>query len=108
EDFSTGETRNSGELLGGEELTTKLSDRLTFKERLTFFPNLSETGENRVTFDSALGAKLTESLTWQFVISDRYLSNPPFGSKKNDLLLTTGLGFTFGGKEGRCQPAQRR
>lgn len=74
ENFSTGETRNSAEILVGEELNTQLTDRLTFKERLTFFPNLSETGEYRITFDAALGAKLTQNLTWQFVVSDRFLS----------------------------------
>ena len=98
ENFSTGETRNSAEILVGEELSTQFTDRLTFKERLTFFPNLSETGEYRITFDAALGAKLTQNLTWQFVVSDRFLSNPPLDSKKNDLLLSTGLRFTFGRK----------
>jgi putative salt-induced outer membrane protein YdiY len=93
EDFSTGLTRDSGEILAGEELIWKLSDRVLFKERFQFFPNLSNTGEYRMTFDSSLNTKLTKWLTWNLTISDRYLSNPPLGSKKNDLLFTTGIGI---------------
>ncbi len=95
EKFATGETRNSGELLVGEELTYKMSDRVLFKERFQFFPNLSETGEYRMTFDSLLTTKITKWLTWNVTLSDRYISNPPFTSKKNDLLFTTGIGVTF-------------
>ncbi len=95
ENFATGLTRNSGELLIGEELITKISDRVLFKERLQFFPNLSETGEYRITFDASLSTKLTTWLTWNLTASDRYISNPPLGSRNNDLLLTTGVGVTL-------------
>ncbi len=95
ENFSTGLTRNSAEILIGEELITKVSDRVLFKERFQFFPNLSETGEYRMTFDSSLNTRLTKWLTWNLTVSDRYISNPPFGSKKNDLLFTTGVGVSL-------------
>jgi putative salt-induced outer membrane protein YdiY len=95
ENFSTGLKRNSGEILVGEELTTRLSDRVMFRERLQFFPNITDTGEYRVTFDSSLTTKLTSWLTWNVTLSDRYLSNPPLGSKNNDLLLTTGVGVSL-------------
>ncbi|MBV9397547.1 MAG: hypothetical protein JO062_06190 [Bryobacterales bacterium] len=32
---------------------------------------------------------------WQFTASDRYLSNPDVGRKKNDVLFATGLRLTF-------------
>ncbi|MGH8694295.1 MAG: DUF481 domain-containing protein [Burkholderiales bacterium] len=95
EKFADGTRRNSGEILVGEELTMKLSDRVLFKERLQFFPNLTETGEYRLTFDSTVATKLTRWLTWQVTASNRYISNPIFGSKNNDLLLTTGIGVSF-------------
>lgn len=95
ENFSTGLTRNSGEVIVGEELITKLSDRVLFKERFQFFPNLTNRGEFRHTFDASLTAKLTKFLTWNVTASNRYLSNPPFGSKNNDLLFTTGLGVSL-------------
>ena len=34
-------------------------------------------------------------LAWQLTLSDRYLSNPVPGTKKNDVLLTTGLRLTL-------------
>jgi len=95
ENFSDGIKRNSGEILVGEDLSLKLSDRVLFRERLQFFPNLTNTGEYRITFDSSLNTKLTKWLSWQVTASNRYLSNPVPGSKNNDLLLTTGIGVSF-------------
>ncbi|MCW5970169.1 MAG: DUF481 domain-containing protein [Blastocatellales bacterium] len=95
ENFSTGITRNSGELIAGQDLSLRVNDRVTLKERLQFFPNLSDTGEYRITFDAGVSTKLTSFLDWQITVSDRYLSNPVGGAKKNDLLLTTGLRVNF-------------
>jgi putative salt-induced outer membrane protein len=95
ENFSTGLRRNSGEAFAGQDFTFKLSDRALFKERFQFFPNLTNTGEYRHTFDSSLTTKLTRWLTWNVTASNRYISNPPPGSKNNDLLFTTGIGVAF-------------
>jgi putative salt-induced outer membrane protein YdiY len=95
ENFSDGTRRNAGEILAGEELTFRLSERASFKERLQFFPNLTNRGEYRITFDSSLNTKLTRWLSWQVTASNRYISNPVAGAKNNDLLLTTGIGVTF-------------
>ena len=93
--FSTGLRRSSGEVLIGEELTHKLSSRSLLKERLVFFPNLSNTGEYRLNLDTSLVTNLNRWLSWQVTLSDRYLSNPVPGAKKNDVLLTTGIRLTF-------------
>jgi len=37
-------------------------------------------------------------LTANLLFNDRYNSQPVLGDKKNDVLFTTGLGFTFGAK----------
>jgi len=95
ESFSTGLTRNSAELLAGEELNYKASSRTKFFERFTVYPNISDGGEYRITFDAGLSTKLTRYIDWQLTVSDRYISNPVPGSKGNDLLLTTGLRFSF-------------
>lgn len=96
--FSTGLSRKSGEILLGEELSHKLSKSTSLTERVVFYPNLSEGGEYRTTFDAAAVTRLSRTLSWQITLSDRYLSNPIPGVKKNDLLLTTGIRLTFGGK----------
>jgi putative salt-induced outer membrane protein YdiY len=90
------QTRRSAEIVTGESLSTKLGPRTTVSEQLSFFPNLSTTGEYRVTFDANAATKLKSWLSWQVTFSDRYLSDPPLGLKGNDLLLSTGLRLTFG------------
>jgi len=95
ESFNTGLSRDSAELLIGEELNYKPTARTKLFERFQYFPNLSDGGEYRLTFDAGLSTKLTKYLDWQLTLSDRYISNPVPGSKNNDLLLTTGIRFSF-------------
>ncbi len=90
--------RRSGEALLGQELTWGLTSRTTMSERLTMFPNLSDTGEYRIALDSSATVKLNGWLGWQLTLSDTYVSNPPLGATNNDLLLSTGLRFSLGEK----------
>jgi putative salt-induced outer membrane protein YdiY len=89
-------TRRSAEIVAGESLSTKLGPRTTLSEQLTFFPNLSSVGDYRITLDANAATKLKTWLAWQLTVSDRYISDPPFGLKGNDFLLSTGLRLTFG------------
>ena len=34
-------------------------------------------------------------LTWRLSASDRFLSNPDFGRRRNEVLLTTGIRVSF-------------
>jgi putative salt-induced outer membrane protein YdiY len=95
ESFSTGLDRSSAEVLIGEDLALKINDRMTVRERLQFFPNLSETGEYRLTFDSSVVTKINKWFNWQVTLSDRYISNPVAGSKANDILFTAGVSLSF-------------
>jgi putative salt-induced outer membrane protein YdiY len=94
--FPTGLTRKTGEIVLGEELDTKISGRTTVSEKFSLFPNVSDTGSYRFQFDATAATKLKAWLGWQITYSDRYLSNPLPGLKKNDVLLSTGLRLTFG------------
>jgi putative salt-induced outer membrane protein len=94
--YSTGARLKSAEVLVGEEVWHKLSSRSLLTEKFQFFPNLSHTGQYRMTFDSTVTTKLSDWLNWQLSLGDRYVSNPIPGIKKNDLLLTTGVRVTFG------------
>lgn len=93
--FATGLNRTSGDLVAGNELTVKLSGSTLWKERTVFYPNMTERGEYRVAFDTSLSQALSKLLSWQLSLSDRYLSNPIFGTKSNDLILSTGIRLTF-------------
>jgi hypothetical protein len=90
------ESRHSAEIVAGESFGAKLGPRTTVSEQLTFFPNLSSTGDYRVTFDASATTKLNNWLSWQITFSDHYITDPPLNLKGNDLLLATGLRLTFG------------
>ena len=92
----TGLTRNTAEVIAGEELSWKMNSRTSLDERFTVFPNLSNMGQYRFQLDSTAATKLKAWLSWQITFSDRYLSNPLPGLKSNDQLLSTGLRLTFG------------
>jgi putative salt-induced outer membrane protein YdiY len=94
--FENDLTRKSGEIVLGEELTYRLAETTALSERLVFYPNLSNTGEYRLQFDSSLTSELLNWLAWHLTLSDRFLSNPTPGVKKNDVLITTGIRFNFG------------
>jgi len=89
-------TQRNAEIELGEEFDTKVSDRTNFSENFTLYPNISGPNGYRYTFNTTLATKLNNWLGWQTTFTDNYLSNPPFGIKGNDLLLSTGLRLTFG------------
>jgi putative salt-induced outer membrane protein len=93
--FSTGLNRTSGEILMGEEYIQKMSAAFSVREKLTFYPNVSDTGSYRINFDASGVTTLRKWLAWQVSISDRFLSNPVGGRQKNDVLFTTGIRVTF-------------
>jgi putative salt-induced outer membrane protein len=89
-------TRKTGEVVLGETFNTKLNNRTILSEQFSLYPNVSDTGTYRFQFDTTAATKLKNWLSWQVTYSDRYLSNPLPGFKKNDLILSTGVRLTFG------------
>lgn len=88
--------RTSPELQLGQTLSHRFNTRVSLNEQLFVFPNLSDVGQFRIAFDASLVTDITRRIGWQLTLSDRYLSNPPPGFEKNDLLLTTGLKVKLG------------
>jgi putative salt-induced outer membrane protein len=95
EKFGTGLRRNSGEALVSEESAHQLTSALKMFQRGLVFPNLTDSGQYRLNWDGGISLALTRLLSWNITLSDRYLSNPLPGRKKNDVLVTTGIGFNF-------------
>jgi putative salt-induced outer membrane protein YdiY len=91
--------RSSAEVQVGETLSHKFNPRVTLREQFFIFPNLSETGEYRMNLDTSVTADITRRIAVSFTLSDRYLSNAPIGTEKNDLLMTTGISFKLGGQK---------
>jgi putative salt-induced outer membrane protein YdiY len=95
EKFGTGLVRNSGELIVSEESAHQVTSILKLFQHASVFPNLSSGGDYRLNFDGGASLKLTRALSWNVTLTDRYLSNPLPGKRKNDTLLTTGIGISF-------------
>lgn len=84
-----------GALTFGDAFTHKVGKGTVITQGLFFFPNLSQSGEYRGTFNLGTVTKLNKWLGWQNSVADIYVSNPPNGTKKNDLQIATGLNFSF-------------
>jgi putative salt-induced outer membrane protein YdiY len=82
-------------LLLAEESTHKLSDTTSAKQRLAIFPNLSNSGEFRATFDAGLAVAMSRALSLNVGYSLVHNSEPGLGRKATDSLLTTGVSVKF-------------
>jgi len=89
-------TQRNAEATVGEQFDTKLGSRSTLSETFNYFPNLSGPSGYRYTFNAVLSTAVNKWLAWQFGLSDNFISNPPIGIKKNDLVMSTGLRLAFG------------
>jgi Protein of unknown function, DUF481 len=96
ETFSNTADRNSGEFIAGQELTLRATGRTSFTHRLAVYPKFTNAGQYRVNVDSSVVVKLNSWLGWQSNVTDTYISDPLLGSRKNDVLVTTGIRFVFG------------
>ncbi|MFZ0760134.1 MAG: DUF481 domain-containing protein [Candidatus Sulfotelmatobacter sp.] len=94
---SYGVTNKFAALTLGEELMHKLGKTTVITEKLYLYPDLSSSfsGQYRGEFDFGTVTKISKWLGWQNQFGDIYVSNPPEGTKDNDLILTTGLNFSF-------------
>jgi hypothetical protein len=79
----------------GDEFLHKLTKSTVITQRAYFFPDFQNSGEYRATFDFGTVTKINKWLGWQNTFGDVYVTNPPTGKKKNDLVFTTGLNVTF-------------
>ena len=93
--FNTGLNRTSAEILFGEDLSHKFARATSIEQRFAFFSNVSDPGAFRGNFDITAVTAIRRWFSWQLTISDRYLSNPVPGRKKNDILFSTGVRLSF-------------
>jgi putative salt-induced outer membrane protein YdiY len=89
-------SRNLAALTLGEEFMHKIRKSTVLNERAMIFPDINSAGDYRATIDFATVTKISKRLGWQNGFSDIYVTNPPPGKKRNDVVLTTGLNVAFG------------
>jgi putative salt-induced outer membrane protein len=94
---SYGKTNRFAALTLGEELMHKAGKSTVITEKFYLYPDLSSgyAGQYRGELDLGTVTKISKWLGWQNQAGDIYVSNPPGGTKSNDLILTTGLNFSF-------------
>jgi putative salt-induced outer membrane protein YdiY len=95
EKFFTGLQDESLDGLVGEKLGEQISKRIRFDQGLNFYPNFTEGGEYRFDTSATLSIKLFNRFSLTTSAIDLYLSNPPPGNEKNNITLSTGIGYTF-------------
>ncbi|HEY9127068.1 MAG TPA: DUF481 domain-containing protein [Acidobacteriaceae bacterium] len=88
-------TNNYVALTAGEQFMQKIGASSIFTEQATVLPDMNDLGQLNANGNIGLTTKIKSFLSWQTTASDVFVSNPPTGTKTNDLIITTGLGFTF-------------
>ena len=88
-------TRNFAAAQVGDEFMQKVGKATVITQNLYFFPNLSNTGEYRTSFNFGTVTKMTNWLGWQNNFGDIFVTNPPPGRRQNDIVFTTGLNLAF-------------
>lgn len=80
-----------------DDFMDKLGKSTVLTEKLDFYPGLTDAqrGQYQMAFLIGTVTKISKWLGWQNQFSDIYVSNPPTGTKKNDVILTTGLNLSF-------------
>jgi putative salt-induced outer membrane protein YdiY len=98
EKYSTPLTNNLMNATIGDEFSHKFTANTSVMQDFYFFPYLNDGGGYRGVFDFGMASKLYRAITWNLNFGDRYNSKPVPGKRNNDVLLTTGLGLSFGAK----------
>jgi len=88
-------SRNLAGLTLGDEFMHRVYTRTILTQTMYFYPDLSQTGEYRFTFNFGTVTKINKWLGWQNSFGDIYVSNPPLGKRRNDVLFTTGLNVSL-------------
>lgn len=94
-------SRSLAAITVGNEFMRKVAGNTVITQSFYFFPDLTNTGEYRGTFNFGTVTKISKWLGWQNSYNDIYVSDPPLGKKKNDIVFTTGLNISLlrgGGK----------
>ena len=66
-----------------------------FNSQLLTFPGLTDTGRIRVTTNNTLNIKLINNFHLAFTFWDNFDSRPPLTAKRNELGVSSGIGWSF-------------
>lgn len=78
-----------------EDVTWKITPRVTLTEKFEFYPNIENTDQFRARFDATLSFGLWRNLTLKLTVLDLYDTNPARNADNNELQIRSALGITF-------------
>jgi putative salt-induced outer membrane protein YdiY len=88
-------TRQNGEALIGAQFYTFRFKVLDFRSSAMVYPSLSDPGRVRLSSDSTLHIELIKDFYWDFHLYENFDSRPPVNAARNDVGVTTGIGWKF-------------
>jgi putative salt-induced outer membrane protein YdiY len=86
---------NNAESLFGVTFSTFRFKTLNLRSHTLAFPSLSDPGRLRVSSQSGIRIELIRNFNWNFDLYENYDTRPPITAPKNDLGITTSIGWTF-------------
>jgi putative salt-induced outer membrane protein YdiY len=87
-------TTNADALTGVDFLTFRFN-ATDIRSRVMVFPSLSNPGRMRMQATTDLSIKVAKDLWWGFHFYENFDSKPPISANKNDLGISTSLGWKF-------------
>lgn len=94
--ISTGEPKSTNaDALAGVDFTTFHFKTTDIRTRFSLFPSLTTPGRMRLQATSDLHIKIVKDLYWGFHVYENFDSKPPVRADKNDLGVSTSIGWKF-------------
>ena len=87
--------RSNAEGLLGLTFNTFRFKTLNFNSQAFLFCSLNDPGRVRLSFQSNLRIELVRNFNWNLQLYENYDTRPPVTAPKNDLGITTSIGWTF-------------
>ena len=87
-------TTNADAIAGADFMTFRFN-RTDIRSRFSLFPSLTTPGRTRLQVTSDLRIKIVKDLWWGFHLYENFDSKPPVRADKNDLGVSTSLGWKF-------------
>lgn len=94
ETIGTPKSTNADAIAGADFVTFRFS-RTDIRSRFSLFPSLTTPGRKRLQATSDLRIKIVKDLWWGFHVYENFDSKPPVRADKNDLGVSTSLGWKF-------------
>lgn len=94
ESIGTPKSTNADAIAGADFATFRFNST-DIRSRFSLFPSLTTPGRQRMQVTSDLRIKIVKDLWWGFHLYENFDSKPPVRADKNDLGVSTSLGWKF-------------